>query len=96
MNIFYVTDIKLHKLSNSGRTIKSVGQTGTEIVEFNYPNGLRVSKKHELYVISKNNHVQVFDLNLNFLRSFGERGSRNGQFNFPADLLVYDGYLYTH
>ena len=90
LNIFYVTtlnDNKVHKLSNSGRIIKSVGQTGTEIVEFNYPNGLRVSKKRELYVCdSKNNRVQIFDLNLNFLRSFGERGYGKGQFNFPADV----------
>jgi hypothetical protein len=43
LNIFYVTtlnDNKLHKLSNSGRIVKTVGQTGTKNVEFNYPMGL--------------------------------------------------------
>ena len=87
--VFYVTtlDNRIHKLSNSGRIIKSVGKTGKEIAEFNFPNGLRVSKKQELYVCDSNNHrVQVFDLNLNYLRSFGEYGSGNKQFNFPADV----------
>ena len=90
LNIFYVTTQhtnRLHKLSNSGRIIKTVGQAGKGNAEFNLPNGLRVSKKRELYVCdSNNNRVQVFDLNLNFIRSFGIYGTGIGQFNFPADV----------
>ena len=55
--------------------------------EFDYPNGLRISKSCELYVCdSYNNRVQVFDLDLNFKRSFGKKGTGKGQFNFPADV----------
>ena len=86
----YVTTIKeqsLHKLSNDGRSVKTIGCFGTGNAEFNYPNGLRVSENHELYVCdSGNNRVQVFDLDLNFKRSFGRKGTGKGQFNFPSDV----------
>ena len=89
LNIFFATtsDNQLHKLSNDGRIIKTVGQLGKRNTEFNLPNRLRVSKTRELYVCdSGNNRVQVFDLDLNFKRSFGKKGTGKGQFNFPADV----------
>jgi tripartite motif-containing protein 2/3/tripartite motif-containing protein 71 len=86
----YVTDVKYHqliKMNNAGSVIKVVGQLGKESAEFNRPNGLRVSKNNELYVCdSRNNRVQVFDLDLKFKRSFGKKGTGRGQFNFPADV----------
>ena len=64
-----------------------VGKLGKENAEFSSPNGLRVSKNNELYVCdSYNNRVQVFDLDLNFKRSFGKKGTGRGQFDFPADV----------
>ena len=87
---FYVTTIgdhKLHKVSNDGSIIKTVGCFGTGNAEFNHPNGLRVSKTHELYVCdSGNNRIQVFDLDLNFKRTFGRKGTGKGQFDFPSDV----------
>jgi tripartite motif-containing protein 2/3/tripartite motif-containing protein 71 len=86
----YVTDInnnRLIKLDSTGNVIKVVGKPGNGKGEFEYPNGLRVSKHNELYVCdSRNNRVQVFDLDLNFKRSFGRKGTGRGQFNFPADI----------
>ena len=78
LNILYATTTnhQLHKLTHDGRVIKTVGQYGTRRAEFNFPNGLRVSKKRELYVCdSRNNRVQVFDLDLNFKQSFGKKGT---------------------
>ena len=77
----------LIKLSKTGSVIKIVGKKGKRNAEFICPNGVRVSKKGELYVCdSDNNRVQVFDLNLNFKRTFGKQGTGKGQFNFPADV----------
>ena len=87
---FYLTttDHKLHRLRKNGRRIKTIGQHGTKESQFNnLPNGLRVSKWSELYVCDGYNHqIQVFDLDLNFKRSFGKRGTRKGQFDFPSDI----------
>jgi sugar lactone lactonase YvrE len=70
-----------------GSIIKVVGQLGKGNAEFNSPNGLRVSKCDELYVCDSNNHrIQVFDLDLNFKRSFGKKGTGRGQFNSPDDV----------
>ena len=89
LDTFFATTLEhqLHKLSSDGRIIKTVGHMGKRNAEFEYPNGLRVSKERELYVCdSKNNRVQVFDLSLNFKRSFGKKGVGKGQFDFPADV----------
>ena len=90
-NIIYATIGKneLHKVSNDGQIVRTVGQLGKRNAEFNFPNGLRVSKNDELYVCdSSNNRVQVFDLDLNFKRSFGKKGTGRGKFNFPS----FDSY----
>jgi DNA-binding beta-propeller fold protein YncE len=89
LDCFFATTLEhqLHKLSSDGKIIKTVGQKGKRNAEFEYPNGLRVSKERELYICdSKNNCVQVFDLGLNFKRSFGKKGVGKGQFDFPADV----------
>ena len=89
LDVFFVTSLEhqLHKLSNDGRIIKTIGRLGKKNVEFDYPNGLRVSKKRELYVCdSRNNRVQIFDLNLNFKRSFGKKGTGKGQFDGPGSI----------
>ena len=89
LNIYATTgkNHKVMKLSNTGSIIKVIGVLGKRHAEFNFPNGLRVNTKHELYVCdSRNDRVQIFDLNLNFKRSFGKTGTGKGQFNFPADV----------
>ena len=87
---FYATNDQYHqlvKLESTGNIVKVVGQLGNGKGEFNYPNGLRISKNCELYVCDTcNNRVQVFDLDLNFKRSFGKKGNGKGQFNLPADV----------
>ena len=45
LNLYATTtmDHKVHKLSKSGKVIKTVGHYGKKNTEFNFPNGLRVS-----------------------------------------------------
>ena len=89
LNVYITTanHNKLIKLSNTGSVIKTIGECGKGNAEFDYPNGLRVSKKCELYVCdSRNCRIQVFDLDLKFKRSFGKYGHGKGQFSFPADV----------
>ena len=73
--------------TSEGRQTRSIGRQGKQPGEFNYPNGLRVSSREELYVCdSENNRIQVFDLDLNFKREFGGPGTGKDQFSFPADV----------
>ncbi|MCG8624865.1 MAG: hypothetical protein MJE68_23060, partial [Proteobacteria bacterium] len=63
-NIIYATTDKneLHKVSNDGKIIKTVGRSGKRNAEFNFPIGLRVSKNNELYV-----YVTVATIEYKFL-----------------------------
>ena len=70
----YVTsdDYKLWKFNRRGEVIKSVGEYGESVGEFDDPCNVRYHN-HQVYVCdSHNGRVQVFDSNLNFVRSFGD------------------------
>ena len=70
----YVTsgDHKLHKFNRHGEVVKSVGKNGENVGEFDEPYNVRYHN-HQVYVCdSDNGRVQVFDSNLNFVRSFGD------------------------
>ena len=99
-NIYVSTvgDHKLHKFTEDGIHVKSVGGRGTAPGLFNTPNGIRVCNDKKLVFVcdSENNRIQVFDTDLNFLKVIGKKGSRNGQFNYPAG-IIFDksGFMYV-
>ena len=54
--------------------------------EFDDPRGLTL-RDNLVYVCDCNNcRIQVFDLDLNFVRSIGSRGSGRGEFDRPLDV----------
>ena len=83
-NIYLSSMHKLQKFTSKGELIKCVGKEG----EFNYPRGVTLHD-NQVYVCDTNNHrIQVFDLNLNFVRSIGSRGKGRGEFNEPRDVKL--------
>ena len=84
-NIYVSSYHKLQKFTSSGELIKCVGQEGRKEGEFDNPRGVTLYD-NQLYVCDRNNHrIQVFDVDLNFVRSIGSRG---GEFDKPAPLDV--------
>ena len=84
-NVFVSSDHKLQRFTSSGELLKYVGQEGGEEGEFDEPRGLTLHD-NLVYVCDRNNHrIQVFDFDLNFVRSIGSRGSKRGQFIAPSD-----------
>ena len=72
--IFVTTTDKheVHKFTKNGNRIKKVGGLGSQPGQLNFPNGLRVSGRSELYICdSYNDRIQIFDLDLNFKRVLG-------------------------
>ena len=70
-----------------GNVIKSTGRLGCGRGEFNYPNGVRLSKDDEIFVCDSSNHrIQVFSKNLDLIRVFGGKGTDKGYFRSPDDL----------
>ena len=86
----YVTDSNnhcLHKLTKEGVLLKTVGGPGSNVAQFNFPNGVEFSKEGTLFVCDSFNHrVQVFDTDLRFIKCFGKEGSKSGHFDWPDDL----------
>ena len=98
-NKVYVTsEHKLQKFGRNGKFVKSVGsgKAGSKPGEFNEPRGIKVHQ-NQVYVCDYcNNRIQVFDLELMFITSFGNEGSGQGQFSGPNDLaLDSQGNIYV-
>ena len=82
-NIYVSSEHKLQKFTSSGELIKCVGQWGRE---FDDPRGVTLHD-NQLYICDCNNHrIQVFDLDLNFVRCIGSRGNGRGEFIAPHDV----------
>ena len=63
----------------------SVGRGGKE-GEFDDPRGVTLYD-NQVHVCDRDNHrIQVFDLDLNFVRSIGSCGKGRGEFNAPDDV----------
>ena len=85
-NIYVSSCHKLQKFTSRGKLIKCTGEKGEKDGEFDGPRGLTLYN-NEVYVCDRNNHcIQIFDLDLNFVRSIGSRGKGRGEFNQPFDV----------
>ena len=83
-NIYVSSSHKLQKFTSNGELIKCIGKEG----EFNVPRGVTLHD-NQVYVCDTNNHrIQVFDLNLYFVRSIGSHGKGRGEFNAPYDVKL--------
>ena len=92
-NIYVSSYHKLQKFTSSGELIECVGQREGE---FNEPLGVTLYD-NQVYVCDSNNHrIQVFDLDLNFIRSIGSHGKGRCEFNAPYDVKFdSDGNMYV-
>ena len=78
----------MQKFTRSGELIKCIGQKGRKEGEFNVPCGLTLYD-NQVYVCDRDNHrIQVFDLDLNSIRSISSCGKRRGEFNGPCDVKI--------
>ena len=69
------------------RPVLSFGQHGPAAGEFNNPWGVAVNERDEIAVTESGNHrVQVFSSNGTYLRSFGTKGDKQGELNWPAGI----------
>ena len=85
-NIYVSSEHKLQKLTSSGELIKCVGQRGRKEGEFDDPRGVTLYDK-QVYMCDCDNHrIQVFDLDLNFVRSIGSHGNGRGEVEGPHDV----------
>lgn len=96
-----VTQETSHTITVYGRKCKKVisfGSFGTEESQFNHPTGVATDNKGNIFVAdSKNNRIQKFDAQGNFLTLFdGQTNSSCGPLSAPTGLKInHEGSLYV-
>ena len=69
------------------RPVLSFGQRGSAAGILSNPWGVAVNERNEIVVTDTGNHtIQVFSSDGTYLRSFGTKGDKQGEFNFPAGI----------
>ena len=84
-NFYFTREHRLVKLNHHGDFITQIGSkiSGSGLDEFNDPRGVTLYKQM-LYVCDSANHrIQVFDLNLNYIKTIGSKGNGDLQFGGP-------------
>jgi len=81
---------RVQKFTPDGTLVWGIGSPGRGESEFNgSPSDIETDKQGNLYVLDRGNfRVQVFDPNGKFLLAFGRYGYKNGEFDYPAYLLI--------
>ena len=96
-NIYVTSKHKLQKFSSTGELKAQAGddEEHTEKGKFNDPRGITIHE-NQVYVCDRNNHrIQVFCLDLQFVKSIGSYGDSNGELDAPYDVKFdYDGNVY--
>lgn len=85
----YVTDTNQDRAivyEHSGKFSHTLGEKD----QFEQPGGIAINDTLDrIYVIDiKKHHVQVFNRQGQYLFQFGERGSEDGEFNFPINIFI--------
>ena len=87
--LLYVSDSILKRVFVFGPKGEPIREIGGEDW-FNRPTGIAIYPSlKRIYVVETMDHaVRVFDLQGEFLFSFGQRGEDKGEFNFPTSLTI--------
>ena len=85
-NIYVCSEHKLQKFTSSGELIKCVGQKGSKEGEFDDPRGVALYNSQVYVCDCGNHHIQVFDLDLNFIQSIGSHGKGRGELDLLDDI----------
>ena len=71
------------------RPVLSFGQRGSSTRMLNQPWGVAVNERDEIAVTEfANSRVQVFSSDGTYLRSFGRKGNKQGEFNYPRGITI--------
>ena len=66
--------------------VLSFGEQGLSAGRFIGPRGVAVNERNEIAVTDCNSRVQIFSSDGTYLRSFGSKGDREGEFDYPTGI----------
>jgi len=83
-----IQKIRYDKSSKTFEFIAAWGRSGNDIGEFYQPGAMAIDSSNNLYISDRNDRIQKFDVNGNFLTQFGTKGYAPGQFFHIESILV--------
>jgi peptidylamidoglycolate lyase len=92
----WVTDVGLHqvfKFSHNGKLLLTLGEAGIpgkDTAHFNKPTDVAIAKDGSVYISDGyvNSRIMLFDASGKFLKEWGEKGKREGEFDIPHALSL--------
>lgn len=89
------TDSRLNKIFLLSGNNKAIHEFGHQL-NLNQPTGIAISKSGQVWVIETAAHkVSILDHDGNLIRTFGQRGKGDGEFNYPTSIWIdADGVVY--
>ena len=79
----------IKKMTLDGECLLTIGKPGIEKGHLSHPTGIAVTNKNLLYVTERGNHrVSVFNEEGFFLKTFGQMGKENEDFNGPYGIAL--------
>ena len=97
----YITDTRnhcIHVFSQDGKYLFNFGKKGTSSDRGTLSSPVAIAVDHEdyVYISGDNFGVSIFDREGNFVRAFGVRGDKPGEFrDITAMHIDHNGYLYV-
>ena len=96
-NVYISGNHRLQKYNSCGELVKEAGgaNAGNQPGEFYEPNDIRFFKNKVYICDSGNGRVQIFDPDLKYTESFGNKGRKKDEFSWPEDIdFDVDGNAY--
>jgi DNA-binding beta-propeller fold protein YncE len=91
-NMIWIAETGKHCLTvldPAGRVERKIGERGSGIGKFNFPNFLHIGRDNLIYVVDAMNfRIQILDVNGNVLFHFGEPGNTSGYLVRPKGISV--------
>ena len=95
-HLIIVGNNQVFVLNSDGSIHKSWGEYGTEIGKFKFVTGVDVDENGIIYITDQNNNrIQMFDINGNFLNSYGVDQKTPGYFYTPQGIAIVNDYVYV-
>ena len=85
---------KIHELTLDGQQVFS-NQSNVSKCHMEWPAGMAIGNEN-IYIVDRNSHrIHIFNSNLQFLTSFGNKGVKIGQMKFPSGIVNDDNGIYV-
>ena len=77
-----------------GQKSRTFGSCGDSPEQMKYPKGIAIDDADNIYV-SSDHKLQKFTSSGELIKCVGQRGSKEGEFNVPLGVTLYDNQVYV-